>query len=257
MCVRCLALSRRGLIAALSAVAVVGCSENAETGRRQLAFIPDDQLAQLSDQSWEQIRAQIPVSTDPVLNARLDRVGAPLAAAVGRPDLNWEFVVFDSDDLNAFVLPNGKVGFFRGLMALASDDDELGSVMSHEAAHIIARHASERVSQQLAVQAGISVASVLLGGENGQNSELVAGALGLGANLGVLLPYSRDHELEADRIGVGLMRQVGMDPAGAIRFWEKMIAEPSRQGQAPEALGTHPADDRRLAALRELVATSS
>jgi predicted Zn-dependent protease len=254
MCARC--FSRRSLIAALSATALVGCSENAETGRRQLAFIPDGQLAQLADQSWEQMRGEIPVSTDPVLNARLDRVGAPLAAAAGRPDLNWEFVVFDSDDLNAFVLPNGKVGFFRGLMALAADDDELGSVMSHEVAHVIARHASERVSQQLAVQAGVSIASVLLGGENGENSGMVAGALGLGAKLGVLLPYSRNHELEADRIGLGLMRQVEMDPAGAIRFWEKMIAEPTRQGQPPEALATHPADDRRLEALREAVAAA-
>lgn len=254
MCLRCLPLSRRSLIVALTAVAAVGCSENADTGRRQLAFIPDDQLAQLSDQSWEQIRAEIPVSADPVLNARLGRVGAPLTAAVGRDDLDWQFVVFDSPDLNAFVLPNGKVGFFRGLMELASDDDELASVMSHEAAHIIARHASERVSQQLAVQAGVTIAQVLLGGENGENAGLVAGALGLGATLGVLLPYSRDHELEADRIGVGLMRQVGMDPGGAIRFWEKMIAHPSRQGQPPETLATHPADDRRLAALREAVA---
>ncbi len=255
MCLRCFPLSRRSLLAALTATAVVGCSENAETGRRQLAFIPDGQLAQLSDQSWQQLLAEIPVSRDPVLNERLGRVGAPLAAAVGRPDLEWQFVVFDSPDLNAFVLPNGKVGFFRGLMELAADDDELGSVMSHEAAHIVARHASERVSQQLAVQAGVSIASILLGGENGENAGLVAGALGLGANLGVLLPYSRDHELEADRIGVGLMRQVGMDPRGAIRFWEKMVDHPSRrQGQPPEALATHPADDRRLAALREAVA---
>lgn len=252
MCLRCHALSRRAVLGTLAA-ALAACSDNAETGRRQLAFVPDDQLAQLADQAWAELRNRVPVSEDPALTERLARVGRPLAEATGRDDLDWEFVVFDSEDLNAFVLPNGKVGFFRGLMALAADDDELGSVMSHEAAHILARHPSERVSQQLAVQAGVSLASVLLGGENGENADLVAGALGLGASLGVLLPYSREHELEADRIGVALMRRVGLDPAGALRFWEKMIAHPSRQGQPPEALATHPADDRRLEALRAAV----
>src|SRR5690606_1876781 len=128
---------------------------------------------------------------DPAMQARLTALAAPLAAAAGRPDLDWRFAVLDSPELNAFVLPNGKVGVFRGLMEFARDDDELASVIAHEAGHIVARHPSERVSQQLAVQAGVSIAQALLSGEGGGDGELIAGALGLGAVYGVILPFSR------------------------------------------------------------------
>jgi len=238
----------------LAAMAAAGCSENAVSGRRQLAFVPDEQLVQLADQSWAELLSQSPLVRDPALQARLARVAAPIAQATGRGDLDWEFVIFDSPELNAFVLPNGKVVFFRGMMELAQTDDELGAVMSHEAAHILARHPNERVSQQLAVQAGVSLAQLLLTGENGENGGLIAGALGVGAAYGVLLPFSRAHELEADRIGVDLMRRVGMNPQGAVDFWERMIASQAREGQPPEVLSTHPASDRRLEELRALVA---
>lgn len=254
MCVRCFGgLSRRGVMTGLAGLAVAGCSENPASGRRQLAFVSDDQLKGLADQSWREILAQAPVSRDPELNARLLRVAEPLARATGRSDLDWEFVVFDSDQQNAFVLPNGKVGFFRGLLELAGDDDEVGAVMGHEAAHVVARHAAERVSQQLALRAGVTLATLLFSGENGENADLIAGALGLGATYGVMLPFSRSHELEADRLGVDLMRQVGLDPRGAVRFWARMAARQSSQGQVIEALSTHPADARRLEALQASV----
>jgi len=253
MCVNCFGPSRRGVMAGMMAAAVAACSENPASGRNQFAFVPDEALVQMADQAWAQLLAEAPVARDPALHARLARIGAPLVEATGRHDLAWEFVAFDAPDLNAFVLPNGKVGFFRGMMDFADDDEELGSVIAHEAAHILARHPAERVSQQLAVQAGISLAQALLWGESGENARLVAGALGAGAVYGVLLPFSRAHELEADRIGVGLMRQVGMDAHAAVRFWEKMAARQSRAGAEIEALSTHPADGRRLAELRAAV----
>jgi predicted Zn-dependent protease len=247
---------RLRLLAAFAALVLAGCSQNADTGRNQLMLVDDAQLAQLADQAWGEMTAQIAPVRDPAMQARLARLAAPIAQATGRTDLAWEFVVLDSPELNAFVLPNGKVGVFRGLMEFARDDDELGSVIAHEAGHIVARHPTERVSQQLAVQAGVSIAQALFSGENGENAEVVAGALGLGAVYGVILPFSRSHELEADRVGVDLMRKVGLDPQGAVSFWRRMAARGNQQAKPPEALSTHPADDRRLTALEEAVAAA-
>ncbi|HEY8615354.1 M48 family metallopeptidase [Phenylobacterium sp.] len=252
MCGAC--LSRRKLLALGAAAGLAGCSENADTGRRQLAFIPDEQLVGMADQAWAQMLAQVRPVRDPAAHARLARIGRPLAEASGRK-LAWEFVVLDSPEFNAFVLPNGKVGFFRGLFEFARSDDEIGSVLGHEVGHLVARHPAERVSQELAVKAGVGIAQVLLsGGEGGQGGEAVAAALGLGAMYGVILPYSRKHELEADRIGVALMEKVGQNPRAAVTFWERMIARADAQPKPPEALSTHPADERRLAELRAAVA---
>lgn len=254
MCGVCYGPSRRGALAGLLGLVAAGCSENAASGRKQFVFVDDSQLGQLADQTWAQLRAKVPLAADPAMNSRLARIAAPIAEATGRQDLNWRFAVLDSPELNAFVLPNGQVGVFRGMMEFARDDDELGAVMGHEAAHLLARHPAERVSHELAVSAGVSLAQIFLGGENGENADLIAGALGLGATYGVLLPYSRKHELEADRLGVELMRQAGMQPEAAVRFWERMIASQARAGQPLEALSTHPADERRLAALQEAIA---
>lgn len=247
-------LLRTALLPAVAALALAACGENPVTERRQLAFVPDEALVQMADQAWAELNANVAVSRDPALTQRLARVAGPIVKAAGRPDLQWEFVVFDATDLNAFVLPNGKVGVFRGMMDFARTDDELGAVVGHEVAHILARHPAERVSQEVATQAGVTVAQMVFGGENGENAALVGSVLGVGARLGVLLPYSRRHELEADRLGVDLVRKAGLDPAAAVGFWERMQASSERQGQPPEALSTHPADDRRIEELRKAVA---
>ncbi|WP_309644129.1 M48 family metallopeptidase [Phenylobacterium sp.] len=252
----CSCASRRGVLAGLaSGMLFAGCSENAATGRQQFAPVPDDQLAAMADQAWAELAAKTPVSADPVLQARLEKLGQTLAKASGRTDLDWRFTVFDRPEINAFVLPNGKVGVFRGLMDFAKDDDELGSVIGHEIGHIIARHPAERVSQQLALEVGVGVIqAVLANGEYGEHAGQIAGALGMGAMYGVILPYSRKHELEADKVGLDLMRDAGHDPSGALRFFERMAATSASRPQPPEVLSTHPADDARLAALREALA---
>lgn len=247
---------RTAAIGLLVAGTLVACSDNAQTGRRQLAFVPDSALAEMADQAWTDMQADTPISRDPALNAQLARVAAPIARAANRPDLNWEFLVFDSPQTNAFVLPNGKVGVFRGMMDFAQSDDELAAVIGHEAAHVLARHPAERASQQLAAQAGMTVAQLVFGGENGEYAQLVAGVFGLGATYGLLLPYSRAHELEADRLGIDLSRQAGFAPDAAVRFWERMMARQGRQEGTPEALSTHPSDARRIEALREAIAAA-
>lgn len=255
MCGRCAgALSRRGLLAALAAAGLAGCSENAATGRRQLVLVDDGQLAALADRAWSEMAAKIPPVRDPAVQARLARIGARLVAVAGRQDLNWSFTVLDSPELNAFVLPNGRVGFFRGLLELAGDDDEVGSVLGHEIGHIVARHPAERLSQDLAVQAGVSIAQRLLSQDAGEYADELGAALGMGAAFGVILPFSRAHELEADRVGVGLMRKADMDPEAAIRFWERMADRAAGQPKPPEVVSTHPADGRRLEALKAVVA---
>lgn len=257
MCLSCPDPFRRAMLAGILASSLAACSDNPLTGRRQLAFVSDAQLARLSEQTWAELRAELPVLHDPAVLQRLTKVAAPITRATGRQDLEWEFVVFDRSELNAFVLPNGKIGVFRGIMEFTSDDNELGAVIGHEAAHVVARHPAERVSQQLATQVGVSLAQLVLGGESGENAELIAGVLGVGAAYGVLLPYSRAHELEADRLGVTLMRSAGFDPRGAVRFWERMLARQQRQDSPPEVLSSHPGDERRLAELRKAVGAAA
>lgn len=251
-----LALDRRSLLAALASGAfVVACDNNPELGRSQFAIVPDEQVAEMADQAWADLLAQAPQVRDPALAGRLDQVGRRVAGVSGREALAWEFVVFDRPEVNAFVLPNGKVAAFRGLMELARDDDELAGVIGHEVGHVLARHPAERLSQQLAVELGVAAVQLALsGGEYGEHASEIAGALGMGALYGVILPYSRAHELEADRLGVTLAARAGFDPAGALRFFERMAEVSDRRDQPPEVLSTHPADSTRLTALREVLA---
>lgn len=252
MCRAC--FSRRRLLGALAAVPLAACSENVETGRNQLILVDDGQLAGLADQAWGDLVGKTPRLRDPGAQARIARIGAGIAEATGRTDLDWGYAVFDSPDVNAFVLPNGKVAVFRGLLDAVRSDDELAAVMGHEAGHVVARHAAERVSQQLAIQAGVSLAQILLSEGAGENADEIAGALGMGALYGVILPYSRKHELEADGLGLALMEKAGHDPRAAVAFWERRIADAKGQPNVPEVLSTHPADATRLERLREAVA---
>lgn len=179
-------IARRNLLAMLaSGAALAACSENAQTGRSQFAVVPDDALLQMADQAWADLKAQTPVVQDAAMQARLERVGRRIVAASGKTDLDWEFVVFDRPEINAFVLPNGKVGALRGLMELAADDDELAGVLGHEVGHLLARHPAERVSQQLAVQVGVGVVEALLSnGDYAEHASDIAGALGGGTSVG-------------------------------------------------------------------------
>jgi predicted Zn-dependent protease len=251
-------LTRRTLFPALAGGALIaaapGCSENTVTGRNQLMLVSDAQLEKMSAQMWQEMKVKAPPPADAGVQKRLETIGRKVADASGQGQLNWEFVAFDSAEINAFVLPGGKVGFYTGLMNLAGSDDEIAAVMGHEAGHVTARHAAERMSQQMAVQAGVQLATIALSGEFGANADDIAGVLGLGLMYGVVMPYSRRHELEADRLGVNLASQAGYDPNGAPIFWQRMIALNAERPQPLAWLSTHPADDVRLAALRAEIA---
>lgn len=244
-------VSRRRLLSALGgSVVLAACSENPATGRNQFMLVSEEALAELGEAAWRDALSQMPRVADAGMQTRLAGIGERVAGASELAAAAWEFVVFDSPEVNAFVLPGGKVGFFRGLMETAQSDDEIAAVVGHEVAHVAARHSAERLSQQMALEFGVSLASAALAEEYGQHAETIAGALGAGALYGVILPYSRMQELEADRLGVALMQSAAFDPQGALSFWRRMTESGAA---ALEWMSTHPADATRLESLAALV----
>jgi predicted Zn-dependent protease len=240
---------------------LAGCYTNPVTGRKSLVLISPGDEVQLGAQSFQSIRAKEKVSADPAANARLQRIGRRIAEAVGNelPGAKWEFVVFDSKELNAFALPGGKVGFYTGLMQLAENDAELAIVMGHEIGHVIARHGAERMSEA-AVIAGIGMmgaAIVEAKTEDPQARQLFELAYGAGTTLGRVLPHSRGNESEADRMGAIYAARAGYDPRAAITFWEKMAAKKQAAGATGTRLdaifSTHPSDTQRIAQLKVLM----
>ena len=249
-------LDRRRLITGLAAGSVVafagGCAQNTALGRKQLLLVDNSQLAQLSAASWTQIREKEKLSNDPQLNARVRRVGQRIANASGLPDPGWQFAVFDSDSVNAFVLPGGQVGFYRGILELMSNDDQVATVMGHEFAHLAGRHAAERYSQQLASNSALEVTDVVLASNDVRFAKEISAVLGAGVTFGVILPYSRRHEYEADKIGLRYMAKAGYKLDEAVAFWEKMAAR--SKGGPPEFASTHPSDINRVKAISEEIA---
>lgn len=228
------------------------CATVPGTGRSQLMLVDDQQAAQLGSGQFEQMKRELPVSDDPEANALVREVGRRIAAVVDLPEETpWEFVVFEDDTPNAFALPGGKVGVFTGLLDVTANPEQLAAVVGHEVAHVVARHGSERMSQGLLVQLGGQVLEAAMQSQPGTTQTLAMAAYGVGSQVGVLLPYSRKHELEADHLGMIYMAQAGYDPREAVEFW-KRFAEAGKGGdKPPEFLSTHPLDETRI---RELEA---
>jgi len=246
-------LSRRDLVRGLAAGTVVaftaGCSYNSALGRDQLLMVSEADLIQLSLSAWAETLKTEKRSDDPVLNRRVRRVGQYIVTAAGRGNQPWEYAVFDNKEANAFVLPGNKVGVNSGLFKVVENDDQLAAVLGHEAAHVTAQHAAERYSQGLAAQLGMVAANLAMAQTDlGHQKELV-GALGLGVQFGVLMPFSRQHELEADRIGVDYMHAAGFEPVQALKLWQNM-AKSQDKASPPQWLSTHPSDETRIAALQ-------
>jgi predicted Zn-dependent protease len=246
-------------------VTLAGCYTNPVTGRRSLVLLSQGEEVMLGTQSFQEIRQKEKVSADPALNARVTRIGQRIAQAVGDalPDAKWEFVVFDSKDLNAFALPGGKVGVYTGLLHLAENDAELATVMGHEIGHVIARHGAERMSEAMVIAGVGALGSAVVETKTQdpatrQMFELAYGGL---ATLGRVLPHSRNNESEADRMGAIYAARAGYDPRASITFWQKMMAQ--KQAADKSAAGadskinalfsTHPADQKRIADLKALM----
>ena len=232
---------------------VAGCATAPYTGRRQLMITSEGQENTLGYQAFSQIRQQYKPAKDPQANELVNRVGQRIAAAANRPDYRWEFVVFQDDTPNAFCLPGGKVGIFTGILKYTQDEAGLATVISHEVAHALVRHAGERMSQSMMAQIGSLGLGVALAGQSPYVASAAQQAYGLGANVGVMLPYSRKQELEADEVGLILMAKAGYDPEAAVGFWERMVAGSKGKAKPPPFLSTHPTDDRRIREIQRLL----
>jgi predicted Zn-dependent protease len=236
----------RNAFAGLSfVVAVAACAQAPVTGRNQLILLPESQDADMGLQAYQQIKQEEKVSRDTALNERVQTVGRRIAAVSGHPEWDWQFTLFDNPEPNAFALPGGKVGVYTGLFKVAQNDAQLAAVMGHEVGHAIARHGAERMSQGILAQLG----GVAVGAATG--SQAYVDLYSQAATLGVILPYSRGQESEADEIGLMLMAEAGYDPREAIKLWQNFEALSGER--PPEFLSTHPAEGTRIERLRELM----
>ena len=240
---------RLGALFAVIAV-VAGCAYNETLGRNQLLFVSQGEMAQLASSAWADLKKKEPISNDSKYTSRVNRVAPKIISAAGGNPAQWEVQVFASDQLNAFALPGNKIGIYTGILDIMDNDAQIAAVLGHEVAHVLFNHSGERYSQAVATQTGLAAGSAVIGGSQTGNAALQA--LGLGVQVGAILPFSRKHELEADKFGVRYMHRAGYDANEAIKFWQKMSA--SKSGAPPEFLSTHPADATRIAALQREIA---
>jgi len=236
----------RSLIIAL--VLFTAACTTSPLGRQQIRFFPEAQMEQMGVTTFQQVRQEMPVADDPALTAYVRCVAQAVTDAIpdGADRWNWEVIVFRQDEPNAFALPGGKIGVHTGILRLAENQDQLAAVVAHEVAHVLAEHPNERVSTAFATQTGLDLLQAVTGGATPQREQLF-GLLGLGAQVGVLLPFNRRQETEADLLGLDLMARAGFDPRAAIAFWRNM--EQAGGGTPPEFLSTHPSGPTRMADL--------
>lgn len=238
-----------------------GCSTVPVTGRSQLNLISAGQEMQLGLTSFEQMKKETPISNDRQANELVQRVGKRIAAVAANdmPDAQWEFVVFDSNEANAFCLPGGKVGVYTGILPVTKDEAGLATVIGHEVAHAVARHGAERMTRAMGIQGLGELSSALIGSSKyAQYQNIYTGLYGAGTQVAVELPHSRAQESEADHIGLMYMAQAGYDPEESIKFWQR-FSEYNKQlggGNTPflsRFLSTHPLDEDRIKQLQKLM----
>jgi predicted Zn-dependent protease len=237
------------------------CATVPITERRSLQILPDSEMTTMSLQQYSEVLKKSTLAHDMQKVQMVQRVGGRIAQATEEffresgmageiKNYKWEFNLIEDDKVvNAWCMPGGKVAVYTGLLPVTGDETGLAVVLGHEIAHAIAKHGNERMSQGLLVQLGGIGLAVALGSQPGAATNIFLSAYGAGAQLGFLLPYSRVHESEADRIGLVLMAKAGYDPRQAIPFWERMNTKGG--SRPPEFLSTHPAPESRIASIRQ------
>jgi predicted Zn-dependent protease len=234
---------------------VVGCSTVPLTGRRQLNLFPESEMAAMALNNYNDFLKQAKLSSNKQQTALVKKVGQKIAVAVEKymndngmgnqlANFNWEFNLVEDDTPNAWCMPGGKVVFYTGILPYTKTEEGLAVVMGHEIAHAIARHGNERMSQQMGVQAVAAGLQIALSEKPEQTKQISMAAFGLGAQYGMMLPFSRKHEIEADKMGLVFMAMAGYEPGTAVEFWTRM-AEIGGQ-KPPEFMSTHPSDETRI-----------
>jgi predicted Zn-dependent protease len=234
------------LIPALAAAVFAACTSS-PTGRSQMILRSDDQLAAEAAQQFSEMRASIPLETDRYTIDYIHCVATAVVDALDPEfrDLDWDMAVFDHEAVNAFAMPGGKIGVMTGILAAADNQDRLAAVLGHEIAHVTARHSNERASRSPVAGVGIQVAAVLLGAGHSGATYTAYEALNQGAALGIMLPFNRAQETEADVIGLEFMARAGFDPRQSVPLWQNM-AQKAGGDEPAEFLSTHPSSDKRI-----------
>lgn len=234
-------------LAAVMILSLAGCATS-PLGRSQVLLYSDSDMQAMGAAAFAQMRSELPETRSPYVDGYVRCVASEITTTLHDDSVDWEVVVFDSPKANAFALPGGKIGVYTGLLDVADTQDQLAAVIGHEIGHVQARHANERVSTGALAQVGTQVVASIAGSPSPQRDRTLA-ALGLGVQVGMLLPFSRAQEQEADLIGLDLMAQAGFDPEASIELWLSMSR--NAEGAPPELLSTHPSSDVRIRALQE------
>lgn len=254
---------RKTLIPLLLAICLSACTTVPITGRQQLNIVPMSSMLSMSFQQYDQFLREHPLSADAEKTAMVRRVGENISRAVEQylidnnlsaelKNYSWEFNLVESEEINAWCMPGGKVVFYTGILPLTRNENGLAVVMGHEIAHAVAKHGNERMSQGLLAQFGGIALTEALRTKPAATQQLWLAVYGLGAQVGLILPYSRLHEYEADRLGLIFMAMAGYDPNAAIGFWQRMAAQKGG-ASPPEFLSTHPSDQKRIESIRSLI----
>ena len=206
-----------------------------------LPIVSESELESESGKQFQEMRAQIPASTDVALRAYINCVSTAIVQQLEKPygDEDWEVEIFESEDINAFAMPGGRIGVFTGILKVAENQDQLAAVIGHEVAHVTQQHSLKRANRELTTRAGVIAGTAVLGGGYG-----VGDAVAMAAQVGLSLPYSRGNETEADTVGLDYMAAAGFNPTESIQLWKNMAAK-NKLGP-PEFLSTHPSGDSRI-----------
>jgi len=238
------------------------CTTVPLTGRKQVNLLPESELISMGLTNYSEFLKENPPSGDVSNAAVVKEVGNKLAGAVNKyfsdnniqsrlEGYNWEFNLVDNNEANAWCMPGGKVVVYKGILPYTADKNGLAVVISHEIAHAVARHGNERMSQQLIARLGGIALSEAVKTKPQETQNIFLSVYGLGSQVGILLPYSRQHELEADRLGLIFMAMAGYDPQSAVAFWERMAS--SGGAKPPEFLSTHPSDATRISKIKAAI----
>ncbi|WP_026301225.1 M48 family metallopeptidase [Colwellia piezophila] len=236
---------KRPLIMLSALIALTACTSSS-TGRTQVMLFSDSELDKMGAASFEEMKTKTPISTDKAINDFVQCVANAITKNVPKSvhKGNWEVVVFDSPQVNAFALPGGKIGVYTGILKVTENQDQLGAIIGHEVGHVIEHHSNERLSANKLKNMGMAAATTAVAMTDVENKGLWMAGLGVGLQYGVIMPYGRAHESEADIVGQDLMARSGFEPSASIKLWQNM-AKLSKDAPA-EFMSTHPSNETRI-----------
>ena len=259
-----LSIARTSLLA-VCIFMLAGCGAVPLTGRRQLLLVSDQEVYQAGLTQYSEYISSSVLSSNTDATSVVKRVGKSMAAATEQylkanglsselSNFSWEFNLVKDNQVNAFCMPGGKIVVYEGLLSVARTEAELAVVLGHEIAHAVAKHSNERISQQLMAQYGMALLSAALSEKSAVVQNAAVSAFGLGAQVGMMLPYSRKHEYEADYMGIVFMELAGYDSTAALEFWTRMAQlKANSSSSSSDFLSTHPSDDKRIANLQKRI----